>query len=106
MYFNWRSEHNPLYKDIEFSRTKLSEFERKLTEGTEDYVKHSDCKIIEDEVEKECISGYTSEDPLEESHIIHDNTINPIEIKERLMFNILIALCAIKMNMNGLMILL
>ena len=50
---------------LEFSRTKLSEFERKLTEGTEEYVKHSDCKIIEDEVEKECISGYTSEDPLE-----------------------------------------
>ena len=84
MYFNWWNENNPLYKDIEFSRTKLSEFERKLTKGTEEYVKHSDCKIIEDEVEKECISGYTSEDPLEQSHIIHDTTINPIQIKDEI----------------------
>ena len=84
MYFNWLREDNPLYKDIEFSKTRLSEFEQRLTEDTEEYVKHSDYKNIKDEVENECISGYTSEDPLEESYNIFDQTMNPIEIKDEI----------------------
>ena len=84
MYFNWLKEHNPLLKGIEFTRTRLSEIGESVASGTEEYIKHFNNKIIEDEVDNQSLSSETDNDIAEDDHNIFEQTINPIEIKDEI----------------------
>ena len=84
LYFNCFKKTNPFFKDIEFSRTRLSEFEENLNHDIEEYMKHSVINNIEDEIDKELITDHHDEDPEEELASLFEQSINPVEIKDEI----------------------